>query len=909
MLRRNSLAFLTCLSLGALASAQESRALFDAALVELDPQNRIEHLVEVDGTPGPEALSWWWEDSKEDFFNVRCWDIDAQNGFTLLWETVLDNQGVIDVTLAPAAIDGGGAADDLFVINEESVRVHIGGRAGAPNLVQTLAAAGRVAEAFALDLSGNGGDDLVTVNTIYQVKIYSNGGSAAGWALSPEPGWTNLGAGTSRVRVAELTGDQTPDLLFVRDDAIVIQPLAADFSMPAEITFPLTTPYVMPIPVAGDIDGDGDDDVVVFACDPTTMKGVYTVLRRDGPASFLHESLAIGGPATDLVDLDGDGDLDGACCSSGGGISSPYSWQNKDASTFELCHNDGTGAFTPSFQLRGLGAERLAAAADVDLDGDVDLVAGRVVYYAPAPITAPFVVGLTSGEHHARVLRDWDGDGDADLRVGYEEVKRADGNGHFAAMAPEMMPVSVPGLTFKGPGYAGDFDGDGDDDLLVAKYKDGTFRKMRVLVNSGGGQFSEGFDASDPGVSFSKTGNDYLDPRGAYSVDYDGDGDVDLFTWDPDSIYPGGSLWQNDGSGYFQQWSPPNGFVAHFPQGVGDFNGDGIRDVLTTHYSGRLYVHIGDGTGNFATTKSVDPDAEINGPLGSVGIGDFDNDGDKDLIACDSEYNAGYRAYAFVNNGNAGFTRFDLGLPGPFSSTIDSRVLIADVNGDGWSDAIVSNIDSARSAAGILLRNSHGGWFQPAFEQVLRPTHGKDLDGDGDLDVVDGSFKNDPLRDDRIVMNRAAEGASAGWRLQTGDGVAGEAGFTPTLGARTFGGFAKGDSIKFLLTGAAPGTTGRLIINEVGTTAATAYTVTPSGWGTLPADRDVTKNFTRVIDFVTSGALGGEAGSGKWDTRDVIPTFFAGRTFHYEIEIDDPLAPGGVAKTNELFVRFADEQN
>ena len=79
---------------------------------------------------------------------------------------------------------------------------------------------------------------------------------------------------------------------------------------------------------------------------------------------------------------------DGAGCGGGGG-GGPTSTPNVVLSDFQISLNDGTGAFDSSFKIAGLGAEHIAGAADLDADGDVDLVAGRVVYYPREPITGP----------------------------------------------------------------------------------------------------------------------------------------------------------------------------------------------------------------------------------------------------------------------------------------------------------------------------------------------------------------------------------------------------------------------------------------------------------------------------------------------------------------------------------------
>ena len=910
MKQRPLLALATLSILAPLAPAQESRALFDAPVIELGSRDRIEALFEYDGTPGYEAASFWWTDNTFDFIALHAWDIDPQTGFELLWEMIVPETntnvgGSLGIAaLVPAAVKGPGR-DDLILVTSTTMRVYLKQDgpvgAGAPVLSQTMNFAYYIYETYALDVDGDGDDDLVTRDWSDLLRLYENRGEEQGW-YEENPNFLIMQGTAGKLRVGELTGDATPDLVFVRTDAVVIQPLAPDFSFLPEVAFPLSSWTYNGIATIGDIDGDGDEDVVAFA----PQNGTYSVLRNVGASRYVLGPEAIGGPATYLVDLDGDGDLDGACCA-GGGYASPYAWWNVKGAVFELCHNDGTGAFTPSFQMSGLGAERLAAAADIDFDGDVDLVAGRVVYYAPGPIEGPFEIALADGEHQGRLLRDWDADGDPDLRAGYEEVRRSDGTGDFEPMTPEMNAPAVSGLTFQGPGYAGDYDGDGDDDLIVAKFQNGTFLGMGLLANTGGGQLVDMGDASDPGVSFSKTGESTIDPRGGWSVDIDMDGDEDLITWAPQASSPNGTLWINDGTGTFQP-SVNYDMTGKWPQGSGKFDANGQRDLIVTSQAGsgnNLSVDLLNGDGSLAQT--VDLNARVHGELGSIAIGDFDDDGDTDLVVCDQSSNQIARTVMFQNDGAASFLEIDLGVEGPERNQRDGLVIRADVNGDGWSDLIVSPLAQAKTGAAILLRNPDGVMFQPPVLQVIRPYQARDLDGDGDPDLVDGQFDDDDTIDDRIVKNRRVEGASSGWRLQVGSGVAGTGSFTPTLGVKMFGGYSRGDGIKYKLTGTAPGVTGRLLITEVpAVAAASTYAVTGTPAGTLPSDRALTKNFTRVIDLVTSGDPSDPPGTGEWHQRHLIGYGVAGRTFLHWVEIDDPAAPNGMARTNDLYVRYAD---
>ena len=122
------------------------------------------------------------------------------------------------------------------------------------------------------------------------------------------------------------------------------------------------------------MDGDLDDDAVVFV-DGTSDS--CALLRQTAPGALTLESFSPGGPATDLADVDGDGYLDGVCCSGGGG--GPTLVKNTSPATFMVCLNDGTGSFDMALPFPGLGADHIAGVADFDGDGDTDLLAGRAV--------------------------------------------------------------------------------------------------------------------------------------------------------------------------------------------------------------------------------------------------------------------------------------------------------------------------------------------------------------------------------------------------------------------------------------------------------------------------------------------------------------------------------------------------
>ncbi|MCK5943842.1 MAG: VCBS repeat-containing protein, partial [Planctomycetes bacterium] len=180
-----------------------------------------------------------------------------------------------------------------------------------------------------------------------------------------------------QLRASELDGQPGDELLLCSRSSfaanaytVVNGQLVHQQQFTTTINIVSATPWLW---AGGDIDQDGDADLVVFKPAYANLQpAAYQVFRRVGPASFVPEPVQSGGPAEYLADIDGDGDLDGVCCGGGGGGGPNYQWPKLDfASTFEIALNDGTGVFAPSFSFPGAGSESLAGVADLDGDGDL----------------------------------------------------------------------------------------------------------------------------------------------------------------------------------------------------------------------------------------------------------------------------------------------------------------------------------------------------------------------------------------------------------------------------------------------------------------------------------------------------------------------------------------------------------
>ena len=276
----------------------------------------------------------------------------------------------------------------------------------------------------------------------------------------------------------------------------------------------------------GDIDADGDLDVVAAASRPSQ----FDVARNDGTGNFTTTALptnplttAVSTPL--LADIDGDTDLDLVY----------YNWGSQAPRQVEVRRNDGSGSFGPaqaSLVAQQYGYATIQA-ADLDLDGDLDLVlCGTATVNGINGFVQPllnngqgsFIPGTvypSSNYSGGAALGDIDGDGDLDLAVAdfdsSSPVKLLlnNGNATFTAGATLVSGAVAQLATFA------DVDGDGDPDLVV--HGSGDF----LHLNDGRGNFG-------PVIIISSRGAPY-----ALAVaDMDNDGDLDLVTIDNDANAP-----------------------------------------------------------------------------------------------------------------------------------------------------------------------------------------------------------------------------------------------------------------------------------------------------------------------------------------------------------------------------------
>ncbi len=592
-------------------------------------------------------------------------------------------------------------------------------------------------------------------------------------------------APTDEVRAAtaaDFDGDGRQDLFVLLGQSAYALYLRRDdrfaFDAPRALMTPGVSAYTA---CAGDVDGDGDVDVVLGKQGATQ---VLLVLRNDGSAGFTE--LATGaaglGPGVstwiDLLDADGDGDLD---VMAGGPL---------------LFLNDGTGVFSDATSTHvptdlefstGIGCT-----LDVDGDGDLDLAAA--ITYPGSPNGGGLVVLLNDGAAHFsfEILRvapasgidptglcagDVDGDGDPDVVVasdGDPDRIYENRGGYLVPMQGTGLPLAAMGSTAVA---VTDLDGDGDLDLYFGTHD----ADDRFWRNDGTGAFTlETVDASERGPTLVQPAevpgstrhelflaaygwNDYLldagdrlvhatdgDPFGALGafagahvrmeLDLDGDGRNDLLLefpshqWNP--LLGRGIAPPETGP------SVPLGYYAE-PFAPADVNGDGLDDFLTRTSGGMLTLWIAfpDHTIQAAPPGYFSPSA----PFAQDAVWtDVDGDGDVDLVVAATSSSI---VQLLINDGHGHLS--DEAASRVPSTPRATLLRAADFDGDGDQDLIVR---STAGAVPVFWKNDGAGTFTddtagrfPAMATLGERSPLLDVDGDGDSDLLRDGVTGDPL--------------------------------------------------------------------------------------------------------------------------------------------------------------------
>lgn len=339
-------------------------------------------------------------------------------------------------------------------------------------------------------------------------------------------------------------------------------------------------------------------------------------------------------------------------------------------------------------------------------------------------------------------VADVNGDGKLDALVtNYSTntlgVLLGDGTGKFTLQA--TAPSTGAGGGPRAVAVA-DVNGDGKLDALVANY---LTTNLSVLLGNGSGGFTLQTAMPSLGVS---------NPTSLVVADVNGDGKIDALATDSNGGALSVLLGNGSGGFTYQASSPATGGNIPYDVAVADVNGDGKVDALViNNFDGTLGVLLGTGTGSFSLQGNPPATGGANSSPYSVAIADVNGDGKSDALVA----NRGTSTLGvLLGNGSGGFT-LQAASPSTGTGSRPKSVAVADFNGDGKLDALVTNTDAGTLA--VLLGDGRGGFAlqTAAFNTgASSDTFGltvADVNGDRKPDALVANYSNNTLS---VLLNR-----------------------------------------------------------------------------------------------------------------------------------------------------------
>ncbi|MFV2069668.1 MAG: FG-GAP repeat domain-containing protein [Pirellulales bacterium] len=398
---------------------------------------------------------------------------------------------------------------------------------------------------------------------------------------------------------------------------------------------------------AADVDGDGDMDVLTASADDTTVRWYENL---GGPTiSFAEHVLATDRRRSNFVlgaDINGDGYTDILSSSNSDSMIAYYENSGTSPPTFteRVVTIDANG---PLVDPEGFSSHvRQVAVADLDGDGDLDISAAsvdddRVAWYenlgGPVPAWQPRVLTNTLDGARAVHNADLDGDGDVDVIAGAwfgDSIRWYDNDGASSPtftertlMSFDNPPGPIADIAQIWRVFTADLDGDNDLDVLAMRRKFG----VEWYENDGGVIPSFDRHVIVPG-KYTPTGSMAYIGKSVFAADLDQDGDIDAMSA---SVGDDKIAWYENLGGDPLEF---NDHVLTVDPNIGEnalpdtINGiaDGARSVFAVDLDGDGDTDILWGS------KYNDTIGWYENQLNVLLLGDMDGDGDVDFDDSDA---------------------------------------------------------------------------------------------------------------------------------------------------------------------------------------------------------------------------------------------------------------------------------
>ena len=601
------------------------------------------------------------------------------------------------------------------------------------------------------DFNGDGKLDVIVVSNIYSPAANILLGNGDGSLQPPVPLNQNIGNGYSAASSGDFNGDGKLDLLLLTPDfgsgaTMAILLGNGDGSFQTSVTYPVP---VAPYIVVGDFNGDGKPDIAISG--GLSGSGEVSILINNGDGTFkspANYSISGNVQALAAADLNADGNLDLVVPT--GGSSAGISVLRGNA--------DGTFA-NPVVYASNLLSIYSASIAIADFNGDGKLDVALTNSVGPTNAVA-IVLGNGDGTfqnppllHSAGLLPaavvtlDVNGDGKPDLAVvGGYGVLSYFSLTTLVNRGDGTFPNPVTFPILQFPYSAVTGDFNGDGNVDIATTSFTQTGGISVILGKGDGTFQSHLD--------SPTGQS---PTAIVAGDFNGDGKVDLVVADssPTSALLSTLIGNGDGTFQYNIFQTATGIIRSLA--VGDFNGDGKLDIAAIiDGTNAVSIFLGHGDGNFAAPVQYPTGPMLlSPPYHKALVGDFNRDGKLDLAAATDN-----GIVVLLGNGNGTFQPFSPVASLSSSSSGDELLALADVNGDGKLDIVKA---TQTGIINVALGNGDGTFQQtPGFQipSILntQSTVLGDFNGDGKLDVAFASQSSDVV----TVLLGAGDGTFKG---------------------------------------------------------------------------------------------------------------------------------------------------